>query len=624
MAEKQEEEDGIGVVWYFGKKALSLRQVELIIYDMMKNFFILLIFLGAARGVAMAQELPKVFGEEYEGRWFGDERKRVYIAPQRIVWTSGEAVDAGGGSSKGLKNARLLVAGGNNGQSELTSRRTCEMSGEAGVMLDFGREIHGGVQIVTSAAGRHGPVRVRVRLGESVSEAMSVEGEKGATNDHAMRDYTIELPWLGVVEVGNSGFRFARIDLLDTAAMVGIKEINAIMVYRDMPWRGSFRSSDGRLDSIWETGAYTVQLNMQQFLWDGIKRDRLVWLGDMHPEVMTVSAVFGAQEVVRRSLDLARDITPLPGWMNNMFAYSLWWVIIHRDWYLYHGDLGYLVEQKDYLERLLEILLSKVDSSGRLDPGEGGFLDWPSSSNPEGVKAGMHALMCLALEAGEELCGYLDSPGIASRCRERVEKMRGIRPDHNGLKSAAALMALSGIMDPVRADREVISPGGVEGFSTFYGYYMLRAQAEGGNYSGALDNIRRFWGAMLDLGATTFWEDFNMDWTLGAGRIDELPEKGKKDIHADYGAYCYVGLRHSLCHGWASGPTAWLSRYVLGVRVIEPGCRVIRIEPHLGDLLWVEGAFPTPLGDVIIRHEALLDGSISTSVKAPEGITVIK
>lgn len=45
-------------------------------------------------------------------------------------------------------------------------------------------------------------------------------------------------------------------------------------------------------------------------------------------------------------------------------------------------------------------------------------------------------------------------------------------------------------------------------------------------------------------------------------------------------------LRHSLSHGWASGPTAWLSEHVLGVQVIESGCKVIKIEPHLGDLFF--------------------------------------
>ena len=41
--------------------------------------------------------------------------------------------------------------------------------GEApGVLLDFGRELHGGVQLGV-AAGAHG-MRVRLRFGESVAE----------------------------------------------------------------------------------------------------------------------------------------------------------------------------------------------------------------------------------------------------------------------------------------------------------------------------------------------------------------------------------------------------------------------------------------------------------------------
>ena len=113
-------------------------------------------------------------------------------------------------------------------------------------------------------------------------------------------------------------------------------------------------------------------------------------------------------------------------------------------------------------------------------------------------------------------------------------------------------MALAGIMDAKEANERCLAVDGAKGFSTFYGYYMLRAMALAGNYQGALDVIRTYWGAMLDVGATTFWEDFNMEWLPDAGRIDELVPAGKKDIHGDYGAYCYQGFRHSLCHGWAS------------------------------------------------------------------------
>ena len=78
---------------------------------------------------------------------------------------------------------------------------------------------------------------------------------------------------------------------------------------------------------------------------------------------------------------------------------------------------------------------------------------------------------------------------------------------------------------------------------------------------------------MLDLGATSFWEDFDVAWLENAGRIDELPVAGKRDVHATYGEHSYKKLRMSLAHGWALGPTSWLTEHVLGVKVVEPGGR---------------------------------------------------
>ena len=559
-----------------------------------------------------------------------DSRVREYIEPTRIVWMSDTTYIKGHGN--------LLLKG--NGQSDLANNRICVMRSEGGntpaLLFDFGRELQGGLQIVTGMPSSHESVKVRVTLGESVSEAMcEIDGKNGASNDHAMRDFELSLPWLGVQEVGNSGFRFARIELLGDSAELHLKEVRAISTYRDIPYRGSFRCDDERLNRIWMTGAYTVHLNMQEYLWDGVKRDRLVWVGDLHPEVMTVNSVFGYNEVVPKSLDLIRDITPLPEWMNGISSYSIWWLLIHRDWYYYHGDMEYLREQEGYLTDLLRHLISMAGDDGveKLDGNR--FLDWPSSENTPAINAGLQSLFIMAMNAGEELCGLLGNRELAKQCANIAK--RGIASYGNSLptfperageikpgdKQAAALMSLAGLIDAKEANSKCLSVDGAKGFSTFYGYYILRAMAKAGNFKGALDVIRDYWGAMIDLGATTFWEDFNMEWLPNAARIDELVPAGKKDIHGEYGAYCYQGFRHSLCHGWASGPTSWLSEYVLGVSVVEPGCRVVRISPNLGDLQWVEGSFPTPHGDIIIRHERGLDGKIVSSVKAPEGVKVL-
>ena len=538
----------------------------------------------------------------------GDGFTTEYLIPTRIVRVEG-GVD-------GVDNLLKPYSG-----QVSTSEPVVTMFAPGGsVLLDFGKEIQGGIQIVRAIGGSNKAARFRLCLGESVSEALSSVDAPGttATNDHSVRDFDISVPWLGSAEYGNSGFRFARLDLLDFDVDVPVVAVRAISRYRDIPYLGSFRCSDERLNQIWQTGAYTVHLNMQEYLWDGIKRDHLVWIGDMHPEVMTASTVFGSQEVVRKSLDYVRDGTPVTSWMNGICSYSLWWIIIQDHLYRFYGDKEYLAAQKDYLVELLGNVLANIDGSKEAYK-SGRFIDWPTADNPNAIHCGLQAISIRALEAGGEMAGWLDEPALRDRCLAKAAEMREYIPDPQGNKEAAALLSIQGMMD-ASAARDIILKDGAKDFTSFMGYYMLEALARSGNYSEAIQMISEYWGRMLDLGATTFWEDFNYTDSQNAGRIDEIPQEGKFDIHADGGAYCYVGLRHSFCHGWASGPTSWLSEHVLGISPVEPGFKKVRIEPHLGDLEWAEGTFPTPYGVISVSHRKDASGKVVSSVKLPKGV----
>jgi hypothetical protein len=538
------------------------------------------------------------------------------LPPTRIVWKS----------EAGVKHAERLLQPGQ-GQTLLKEATppcvlTASSNQVAGVLLDFGVEVQGYLEIFTPLSKNGPPAPVRVRFGESVSEAMAEIGEKNAQNDHAVRDQNDVVPWCGKKIVGPSGFRFVRIDATDPKLPVSITEVRAVLQLRDVPYLGSFKCDDARLNRIWEVGAYTVHLNMQEYLWDGIKRDRLVWLGDMHPEVSTINAVFGFNDVVPRSLDLIRGITPPTEWMNGISSYSMWWVIIQEDQWMHHGNRAYLEAQKDYLAKLLRHLGSFVGEDGRETLNGMRFLDWPTYENKTAVHEGLQAMLVMTLESGARVMDTLGEGGTATFCRERAEKLRGHQPETSGRKSPAALLALAGVRTPKAVADGVLKKNGPADLSTFYGYYVLQALAKSGDADAAIDFISTYWGAMLDYGATTFWEDFDLAWTNNAARIDELPAAGKKDIHGDYGAHCYVGFRHSLCHGWASGPTAWLSQHVLGVQPIEPGMKRVRIVPQLGRLKWAEGSYPTPLGVIKVRHERQADGGIKSEINAPQGIVV--
>ncbi len=545
---------------------------------------------------------------------YSDSRVRKHILPKQIVWQNE--------NNSLLENLEALLQKGVNNASPW-SAKGCILKKGAGICLDYGKEIHGGLKII-SGANTNSLTKIRIRFGESISETMNEPN-----NDHAVHDTILDIPWHGTVEFGNTGFRYVRIDMIDqnkdakSDSIIEIKEIRAVAVYRDLEYKGNFVCDDERLNEIWNIGAYTVHLNMQDYIWDGIKRDRLVWLGDMHPEVKVVCSLFDDDGIVPASLDYARDQTPIPSWINDISSYSLWWIIIQKDWYLYKGNPDYLKKQKEYLLNLLTLLENCIDDSGSEILPEARFLDWPTKGDDKAVHAGLQALLIWAFDSGAYLCDILEEKNVADKCRAAVGKLKHQNPDAGENKQANALKSLAELDSPQKINEKVLAVNPYNGVSTFYGYYVLEARAKAGDYQGALDLIRKYWGGMIDMGATTFWEDFDLDWMANATRIDEIPQDGKKDIHKDYGNYCYKGLRHSLCHGWAGGPTAWLSEHILGFKPLSPGCKKLLIDPQLGDLNWAEGSLPTPYGAVTVSHKKTDDGGIETEVQAPSQIEVV-
>ena len=334
-----------------------------------------------------------------------------------------------------VSNAEVLLLPGT-GQAELGRKSMCSMhttkSDTASILLDYGRELHGGLKLVLGSAKPWRTASVRIRFGESVSEACSQNDggkrRKGySTNDHAMRDMVMQVPSDGQIEIGSTGFRFIRIDCLSPDMTIYLKEAPAIFRYRNIPYLGSFRCNDQRLNDIWMTGAYTVHLNMQEYLWDGIKRDRLIWLGDMHPEVATIMSVFGHNEVVNKSIDLACEQFPLPQWLNGISTYSMWYLIIQHEWYMHNGNIDFLRHHRAYITGVIDRIDECVDEEGNENLAKQRFLDWPSSPNQPGVEAGYRALLSWALKDAEVLCNLLEEQEHAKKCRaisKRTEKTK--------------------------------------------------------------------------------------------------------------------------------------------------------------------------------------------------------
>ena len=239
-------------------------------------------------------------------RVYTDSRRVDVILPQRIVYTT-----------DGVEREEWLLKC-EDVQTQPATKDFAVLSTKEGqraaILLDFGTEVYGGVQLITQGIDPIDGVSAKLRFGESANEAFVAMGEKGACSHHSIRDYDVLIPPNGSTCIGQTGFRFVYLEVTQPDTFIRLHAMQAVCMYRDIPYRGSFRCNDETLNRIYDTAAYTVHLCMQESLWDGIKRDRMVWVGDMHPEILAIRTVFGDCKIVEDSiLDIAKN-NPLPCW----------------------------------------------------------------------------------------------------------------------------------------------------------------------------------------------------------------------------------------------------------------------------------------------------------------------
>ena len=413
---------------------------------------------------------------------------REFLIPKKIV------------KSSGVTNAKALLIKKDK-QIGLDEPSVTEFEAGSYIILDFGKEICGGVRLLTYMSDK---LPVRIRLGESVSECCAeLYGEKNATNDHSLRDITVTLPKYSDMSFCQSGFRFVRLDFEGEASLKNVWADSVILKKRAI---GRYTGDDKLIKKIFDTAKRTVDLSASgEYLWDGVKRDRLVWIGDIHPEMLALTALYGRLDVIERSLDFVKAQTPLPNFMNRFPMYSMWWLIIVSDYYKYTGARDFAEKQLMYAEGLVDLMLSCTKETGELDyPSY--FVDWPTHNRPDEIH-GVRAINIMAAKSAIELLGAFSKD--TKKAEALLERLMKIRIDAKEAKQIFGLKHFAVGLD--EADKQKLTEGGARGMSTFMSYYILKAVASF-DKGAAIKMMKEYYGAMLSMGATTFFEDFDITW----------------------------------------------------------------------------------------------------------------
>jgi hypothetical protein len=488
-----------------------------------------------------------------------------------------------------------------------------------GKLYDFGKETFGYIQFHNLS----GDGKITVQYGETTEEALSAAS--------CETFYTFDIP------KGTSDFTAAQSNALrcvfissENAPNARYDDLSLLYEYNPVAYRATFKSNDEQLNKIWEVSRYTLHLTTRECFIDGIKRDRWAWSGDACQSYLMNYYMFFDKEAVKRTIYTLRGADPVMVHLNNILDYTFYWFVSVYDYYLYTGDKLFLQQVYPKMESLMDFVLERRNSEGLVEglKGDWVYVDWfDKNVDLTGEVSMEQILFCRSLETMAEcaeILGVESEAGVYATLAKDVKAKLGNFWDNNqhalifnrkeGQNSTqvtkhANMFAVS--YDYITQEQKeqvktnVLMNKNIPAISTPYmRFYELEALCKLGEQKYVMNEMKNYWGGMINLGATTFWEKYN-------------PESTGLEHYSMYGR----PFGKSLCHAWGASPLYLLGKYYVGVKPTQPGYEQFEVQPVLGGLEWFESSVPTPNGDIKITMDK---SKISVTATEGDGMLIFK
>jgi hypothetical protein len=374
------------------------------------------------------------------------------------------------------------------------------------------------------------------------------------------------------------------------------------------------------LNEMLDIGWRTARLCANETYMDCPYYEQLQYFGDTRIQAMITMFNTRDAYMVKHALEQGRQsIVPdgitmsrYPSGLHQFIpSFSLWWICMGHDYWMYRGD-------EDYLKSLLPAFrgviswyerLLKPDNSLSYVP-EWFFADWSAGfangepvREKEGNSAFQDLLYVLALDAAsemEEAFGMASMSqhyrNLAGHIRNTIrskywDENRGLFADTYDRRAYSqhvnALVVLAGILTKQEAAqlmKKTLADKDIAQATIYFRYYVHQALNKAGLGDLLLDNLQ-IWRDQMELGLTT--------WA-------EMPEPSRSD-----------------CHAWGASPNIEFYRILLGIDSDAPGFKEIRISPSLGELKTVSGTMPHPMGSISVSYVLDKKGILKAQLTLP-------
>jgi hypothetical protein len=491
-----------------------------------------------------------------------------------------------------------------------------EMSGNK-LFADFGKDAYGTLKI--EFAGNPSAGEWTVRLGEKLAGQGTIDRKPpGSVNTREValsikpgrRVYEIIIPskpfhnGLASVKmpaaIGEvTPFRYAEIEgAAITPADVTLRQVLVHAPFNDSA--SSFESSDATLNAVWDLCKHTMKATTAFGLYIDGERERIPYEADAYINQLSHYACDLDPRVARATV---KHLLDNPTWPTE---WSLHMPMMAATDYLATGDI--VLAREHYAALKQKLLMDKAREDGLLVASA--IVDWPHAerdgynggivdpANPKQVGPMVNtvvnafyyhaldrmALLARALNQGEDAREFEKKAGQVRESFNRVffDARRGLYVDGEGSAHASLHANMFALAFGLAPEKQI---PGIADFlqsremacSVYGAQYLLEALFAAGRDKYAVDLMAartgRSWWHMIESGSTMTWEAWDV--------------QSKNNLTWN--------------HAWGAAPANILSRYVLGVRPVEPGYKKFLVAPQPGSLAWVRGKVPTPLGPVTLN-----------------------
>ena len=394
--------------------------------------------------------------------------------------------------------------------------------------------------------------------------------------------------------------------------------------------KATFKSSDPALQTIWDVGWRTARLCAGETYFDCPYYEQLQYVGDTRIQALISLYVANDDRLMRNAIDQFHNSLLPIGLTQSRFpcsqpqvipTFSLIWIEMIHDFWMHRSDREFVRKYLNGVRNVLYWYGQQIDENGMLGPMDWwNFVDWsfgpwdsqkPLGGTPPGAIDGNSSIITLqyvhALQVASELFEAFGDQHQAGQYRQLSQSLmkssyklcwsndKGLladTPEKTSFSQHANILAiLTGmfkeqespdIFDRILADEDLIQT------TLYFKFYMIEAMKEAGladDYLSVMDS----WKEMINIGLTTF---------------AETPEPTRSD-----------------CHAWSASPNYHFLSVVSGIEPASPGFKTVRIEPHLGDLNYIEAKMPHFAGDIIVELKQKKVDGIEGIVVLPEGLS---